>query len=354
MNDWRSNQVLIGIIWFCFVLLCCHPIIRMTWEASWRSSQGSICCHCMSSSISDISWCPMTWMSVQRFGFLPLLPLCFFFYFFLSFSEERGRYYPNGLRFDLLFYLFPGYKLPYFITPIYSGHYSERSISGRSLVIVLKSSSWNSLLLLTMAGGLSGTVGLFQLMKGLSRSGSWLVDAWAWFDLEFAWACSSLTLPKCELCDVRDKDWWPMDCGTFGVGGDKCCPDKWCADGGCPPPRAEWWVAPKAPKPASPLWPISKGLNKYLIYYLKSELCGQSVFWIVHKVLMICLESTTIPWTGCMWLWGQPGRGQSGWYMMRLWMVNQWCSTLIYGFQLWQMLQISLPVSLPTLTMSHM
>ena len=118
MNDWRSNQVLIGNIWFCFVLLCCHPIIRMTWEAPWRSSQGSICCHCISSSISDrVSWCPMTRMSVQRFGFLPLLPLCVFFYFFLSFSEERGRYYPNGLRFDLLFYLFPGYKLPYLLPP---------------------------------------------------------------------------------------------------------------------------------------------------------------------------------------------------------------------------------------------
>ena len=133
MNNRRSNQVLIGNIWFCFVLLCCHPITRMTWEGRpcrrRRTCQGSICCHRMLSSMSNIRYPMTTRMSVQRFVFLSLLPLCFFFYFFLSFPEERGRYNTNGLRFDLLFYLFPGYKLPYLLPQFYL-RYLYRSPAG--------------------------------------------------------------------------------------------------------------------------------------------------------------------------------------------------------------------------------
>lgn len=132
MNNRRSNQVLIGNIWFCFVRLCCHPITRMTWKGRpcrrRRTRQGSVCCHRMLSSMSDI-WYPMTTRMSVKFVFLSLLPLCFFFYFFLSFPEERGRYYTNGLRFDLLFYLFPGYKLPYLLPQIYL-RYLSRSLAG--------------------------------------------------------------------------------------------------------------------------------------------------------------------------------------------------------------------------------
>ena len=112
MNNWRSYQVVIGNIWFCFVLLCGHPMATcgMTWE--WPSR--TTCWDPMTIMLTDI-WCSR--MSIE-FVFLSLLPLCLIFEFFLSFPEEGGRYYPNGLRLDFLFYLFPGYKLPPFITQI--------------------------------------------------------------------------------------------------------------------------------------------------------------------------------------------------------------------------------------------
>ena len=143
MNNWRSNQVLKGSIWFCFVLLCCHPIITwiekpMNWEACRLpvGSSISISCHRM---LSSMTRCPMMngtrMIPVKRFVFLSLLPLCFFFIFFLSLPEERGRYHPNGLRFDFLFYLFPGYKLPYFyylnLPPVWIlRHWTPRTASG--------------------------------------------------------------------------------------------------------------------------------------------------------------------------------------------------------------------------------
>ena len=222
----------------------------------------------------------ITMMMSIEFVFFSLLPLCFIFKFFLSFSEERGRYYPNGLRLDFfLFYLFPGYKLAYLLPPFTTTRNIVLTPSGDARLLRPRSvsSSWKLFLLLTMAGGLSGTVGLFQLINGLSRSGSWLVDAWAWFGAELAWAEA---IPRCELCEVRDIDGWPIDGGTFGVGGDMCCPDRWWADDGCPEPKAEWWLAVRPPNPASPPWPISNGLNKYLVFcsHVELGLCGQSVF----------------------------------------------------------------------------